>query len=288
MTIENVMSLATVKGVRYTGGLIGQHDGNPNTQLDIKNTTFAGSVTSPGCAGGFVGFFQGRVSIENCWNAGTVTSSTASVDKNNAVGGFVGRARPRGDLETYVIKKCVNTGTLTGGAVGGIIGSAEMNVTSIVLEGCTNYGTLVAGENITASPIQNAFYATNTPVDPCPSDGVPVVKADCEDRTGISSGMTLPTVTPDYTKDDAPDVPDESSSDENETGSNTDTNTVDTGKETTAVSTDTAAQTTAKDTDTADEKGCGSVIGGGMVAVVLAGTLVACAAITTKKKTDNF
>lgn len=292
--IENCYSAATVVGSKYTGGLIGQHDGNGGTQFNIKNTTFAGSVTSPGCAGGFCAFFQGKVKVENCLNAGTVTSTTKAVDTWNAVGGFVGRARPRGtELDSYAFKNCVNTGTLTGGAVGGILGGAEINVKTIKLEGCVNYGTLNAGESLNSVAVQNAIYAINTPSSPGVEGDMPATDTSCLDKTGQSSGLTLPTITPDYTVEDGASVATPEPGDTSDGGENDDTSdskntdTEAAATDTRAEATDTKAESTdteaaADDTTPAEEGGCGSVIGGGAVAIVLAGAVFA----VRRKKED--
>lgn len=126
-TIDNCVSYATVYGKDYVGGILGTRDNAMGT-CHITNCRFDGAIEAGGDhVGGIVGGGYsnqtapngGKVNIENCSSAATVTG-------NDKVGGIIG-------ADTYVLqlwgsqilKDNVFTGTVKadgGTCVGGIIG----------------------------------------------------------------------------------------------------------------------------------------------------------------------
>lgn len=97
--------------------------------LGLTEGTFTGGAGN--CVGAVAGYSSGT--IENCYSTCTVTGEAGSA------GGICGKAG-----EDAVIRNCYNTGSVTGGMVGGICGSVAEN--SVRISGCYNVGALSAPE----------------------------------------------------------------------------------------------------------------------------------------------
>ena len=104
----------------------------------IKNVTVAGTITGKNYCAGLVGYVSGDLTIENCTNTATVTSSGSTGN----VAGLVAYA-VNGNI---AISNCTNTGDVSstggGGSVGGIAGYISENVTSFTMTGCSNSGPI--------------------------------------------------------------------------------------------------------------------------------------------------
>lgn len=152
----------------------------------VKNVITAGKIEATGKdnVGGIAGFantYSGDVTIENCKN-------TAAITGNNEVGGILGYCSGSahsvtvtdcantgtisgtrklggicGNLENaHFIKNCYNSGTVTGSAIGGILGRGARGYSSTtdtpILENCYNVGNIVySGTN--GSAIVGTGYA---------------------------------------------------------------------------------------------------------------------------------
>ena len=152
----------------------------------VKNVITAGKIEATGKdnVGGIAGFantYSGDVTIENCKN-------TAAITGNNEVGGILGYCSGSahsvtvtdcantgtisgtrklggicGNLENaHFIKNCYNSGTVTGSAIGGILGRGARGYSSTtdtpILENCYNVGDIVySGTN--GSAIVGTGYA---------------------------------------------------------------------------------------------------------------------------------
>ena len=152
----------------------------------VKNVITAGQIEATGKdnVGGIAGFantYSGDVTIENCKN-------TAAITGNNEVGGILGYCSGSahsvtvtdcantgtisgtrklggicGNLENaHFIKNCYNSGTVTGSAIGGILGRGARGYSSTtdtpILENCYNVGDIVySGTN--GSAIVGTGYA---------------------------------------------------------------------------------------------------------------------------------
>ena len=152
----------------------------------VKNVITAGKIGATGKdnVGGIAGFantYSGDVTIENCKN-------TAAITGNNEVGGILGYCSGSahsvtvtdcantgtisgtrklggicGNLENaHFIKNCYNSGTVTGSAIGGILGRGARGYSSTtdtpILENCYNVGDIVySGTN--GSAIVGTGYA---------------------------------------------------------------------------------------------------------------------------------
>lgn len=127
-TVENCVSYATVYGVDYVGGLVGNQD-NAMGSCAITNSQFHGTVEGSGqFAGGIIGggYEDGTLAsapsglhptIKNCTVDGTVTGK-------ESVGGITGGDRlVAQSWNEYFVTGNTFTGTITGSKyVGGIIG----------------------------------------------------------------------------------------------------------------------------------------------------------------------
>ena len=122
------------------GGIIGYG----NNGIDIVNCFNSGLISSLGLAGGIVGF--GPKSILNCYNFGSVTSTTSS--STNCLAG--GISALGGSIE---IRFCYNSGNVTvsstSGTVGGITG------TNATIKNCNNTGVITGGEYTTGYIVGN-------------------------------------------------------------------------------------------------------------------------------------
>ncbi|MBT4597377.1 MAG: LamG domain-containing protein, partial [Candidatus Diapherotrites archaeon] len=112
--LDHSYSTATVQGTGTSGGIT---SGGTNNSMQVRNSYFAGSVTTSGSAGGIAGYnYQGT--IINCYSTGTVIG-------NSATGGVLGEQWD--DAKVY---NSYNTGTVIGaaGPVGGVVGRARGTV----------------------------------------------------------------------------------------------------------------------------------------------------------------
>ena len=106
----------------------------------FRNLTITGSVTannSDGYSGGLLGRGTGTLTITNCINAATVTSSEAA-------GGLVGIFTAQDQSDTLTITGCANLGTVTAKSLrAGIIG--QINGVGVISD-CYNAGEIKSSE----------------------------------------------------------------------------------------------------------------------------------------------
>ena len=161
--ISYCSSAATVTGSgMYTGGIVGAaHDidylgflltGDPAT---INNCTNTGTVSGNTEVGGIVGYTD-QTNLNYCTNSGNV-----SADGNYGTGGIVGfdayNAKYLLGMTVYEpdagaqIKHCTNSGTISGGRAGGILGTLgatpgdhqpDDDKVMTNIENCTNNGVV--------------------------------------------------------------------------------------------------------------------------------------------------
>ncbi len=128
-TVDSCINYGSVTVKTANIGQIGGLIGSSASGSAITNSDNYGTVTGVNTTGGIAGLASGKV--ENCNNYGAVNATSWNI------GGIAGRSANTGS-----ISNCNNYGTIkTTGAMGGIAGTAQSNVT-----GCTNYGT-VTGTN---------------------------------------------------------------------------------------------------------------------------------------------
>ena len=141
-----------------------------------------GELTSGGTnSGGLLGgWSNGKLTMENCVNFGSI-SSTNSGDTRSAIGGLFGHISTPIHVEVS-INNCANSGNITGWYAGGLVGTLSHNASytgaSILIQSCMSTGTITArkggtlpGEAIGALTagvlypkidINGGLYATST------------------------------------------------------------------------------------------------------------------------------
>ncbi|WP_407441702.1 GLUG motif-containing protein, partial [Fibrobacter sp.] len=146
------------KGQAYVGGLVGY---SYNGTLTIENSYNAGTVTGEYDVGGLVGYNEAELTITNSYNAGTVSGSDSDV------GGLVGG----NDEGTLTIENSYNTGAVSGSSyfVGGLVGvncyGSTLSITNSynagAVSGSGNYVGGLVGENYYNSTlsITNSYNA---------------------------------------------------------------------------------------------------------------------------------
>ena len=147
VTVTNVISYATVTCGTTTnatnnrhdiaGGLIAGMHNQINSQAAITECTFAGQITDAGnSAGGIVGVVQvvaGSIKIEECLNAGAITSTSFA-------GGILGGHFAASATYYTYIASCINTGNVVGaeGKIGAFYGSSFSSGEKINIKTSTN------------------------------------------------------------------------------------------------------------------------------------------------------
>lgn len=109
---------------------------------------YNGSLTSSGTNyGGLLGgWSSGKLTMEDCVNYGSVTS-TGNGDTRSEIGGLIGFISAPIQVEIS-ITGCANAGDITGYSVGGLVGTLSHNASyvsnKIYIRSCTNTGTIIA------------------------------------------------------------------------------------------------------------------------------------------------
>ena len=150
-TITSCNNYGSVRGFRYIGGIIGRC--NHNAQLSYcKNY---GDITSESNKtaddnGGICGnIANNNCEFSNCENYGAI-----SLNLKNG-GGIVGSLDT--GFEGCSITNCINSGVITGPAIGGIIGQ---NSGTITIDKCLNIGSVTGGNGIgNGTTVSNCFNA---------------------------------------------------------------------------------------------------------------------------------
>ncbi|MBR4689070.1 MAG: InlB B-repeat-containing protein [Bacteroidales bacterium] len=132
ISIFNCQIEGKVDGNSYVGGFIGYADGI----IDIQQSVNKINVYAADCAGGFCGYITPKnVQIKQCVNYGNVFGED--------IGGIIGSISGSSDVNepTINIVDCVNKGTMTSVSyAGGICGGAYSAYTRI--KGCHNQGKI--------------------------------------------------------------------------------------------------------------------------------------------------
>lgn len=162
--------------VGYLAGIVGAGGTTANGDISISKCINFGKVERIdeelvfGPIGGIGGQIYGY--IDNCINAGEISSEARNKSDESDVGGIVGDIHQCGAEVIY----CYNTGKIssTYNAVGGIVGCSPKKTTSIKItpsiQYCYNIGEVKAnsiaggilGQNLdTTSPVSNCVYLEN-------------------------------------------------------------------------------------------------------------------------------
>lgn len=142
---------------RSFGGLVHTAGSGPSTQMadavirrcaNYGSYLYNGSITSSGTNyGGLLGgWSNGKLTMEDCVNYGSVTS-TASGDTRSEIGGLLGFIAAPIQVEVS-LTGCANTGDIIGYDAGGLVGTLSHNAsyvnTKIFIRSCLNTGTVTA------------------------------------------------------------------------------------------------------------------------------------------------
>ena len=142
---------------RSYAGLVHTAGSGPSTQMadavirrcaNYGSFIYNGSLTSSGTNyGGLLGgWSSGKLTMEDCVNYGSVTS-TGNGDTRSEIGGLIGFIAAPINVE-FTITGCANIGDITGYSAGGLVGSLSQNKdyvnTKIFILSCMNTGTVTA------------------------------------------------------------------------------------------------------------------------------------------------
>ena len=139
--IKNIKLIVEIeRSVAETGGLVNHVHGTETAhKTTITNVEVSGTVSGVNQCGGLVGWVLAPLTITDCVNRATVTST------GTAVGGIIGGHDTGSATNTkqLVVTGCKNYGnvTTTSTWVGGIIGISRKS-TSSSIDGCYNFGNV--------------------------------------------------------------------------------------------------------------------------------------------------
>ena len=111
----NKCSVSSISASNAVSGIIGNvvHNGT----LNATNCRNEGNISGSNNAGGLVGYTDGTVILQNCYNTGEITNNLG-----NNVGGLIGRDSDA-TTNSITITNSYNTGNITGkNYAGGIVG----------------------------------------------------------------------------------------------------------------------------------------------------------------------
>ena len=203
-TIDGCSNVGTVKSTQnsspYTGGIVGLFTGLITNGVSdvsyIRSCYNRGAITSPNDVGGIAGSATGNISIDKCFNTGTINGTV-----NGASGGIVGYGYNTGTNQVAVlnISNCYNTGaikalTTTGanycaGGILGYVGSVNTRYFGTILN-CYNTGTItgyikepIAAQLVglsgtyTGGTVTNSYFLAGSGTNGITSDGTSVADA---------------------------------------------------------------------------------------------------------------
>lgn len=111
--------------------------GYQTNALTVDNVAVSGTIKGYDSVAGIVGRAYGiETKITDCINGADIFHTKA----NGKAGGILGIGSQ--DAKTITVINCHNTGDVTGGNVGGIIGYLG-NVTTALFEDCSNSGAII-------------------------------------------------------------------------------------------------------------------------------------------------
>ncbi len=272
VTIDNVMSAATVKGGLYTAGIVATAFGNnvaSESKLKVINCTNVGAVEGKKIVGGIVSYVTARnAEIRDCRNTGALTVTGSTAANEIGAGGILGYAQI--SAVTVLVEECINNGVVKApGAAGGIVGILDS--ANVSLRNCINYGTAEATAQNEDYPAGGIYGYTSLFVFES--------LEKLSNRSGETDATlsTVPSITPNFP-----------SNDNNNGGNENPDNTPDNngGGENAGNTTQTPAPETQSPVDNGTtnapaKKGCGSAVG---CSFALTAILCLGAALLQKKK----
>ncbi len=163
---KNNSSCSSCSASSYSGGIVGRNQATTTlnkcyNKKTITSTAHSGSSgTLESYSGGLVGYGGSKITLTNSYNRGDIRAyayygSNNAVGSTRQVGGVIGAI----GSSSSAIRNCYNTGTLTGGSLGGIRGNATGSVSNCYyLETCG--GTVSGGTSKTDA----AMKSTSLPI----------------------------------------------------------------------------------------------------------------------------
>ena len=159
-TISDCNNSGAINGVNRVGGIVGQ------STSTISGCNNSGATKGTSYVGGIAGYTNTSSTVSDCSNSGKITGETYT-------GGIVG-------LLTSTITDCNNSGATTGTLyVGGIAGYTN---TSSTVSGCNNSGTIT----VTGDAVGGIVGLSNSTITDCSNSG----KITGEECTGGIAGYT--------------------------------------------------------------------------------------------------
>jgi hypothetical protein len=157
--IYNCHSSGTVTGAGAVGGFIGEATGDSELTVDINDCVCSASVEASGeYCGGFIGYSQGYLEINNCRASGDISGS-------DNTGGFLGGIDHDSEDDEILIEDCSATGDVSGGNyVGGFIGYYN---TTPNTSRCSARGDVTGSGDIVGGFIGYANLVLETTVKDC-------------------------------------------------------------------------------------------------------------------------
>jgi The GLUG motif len=204
-TIDGCSNVGTVNSTQntspYTGGIVGVFNGlttNGTSDVSyIRNCYNRGAISSPNYVGGMAGQATGNITIDKCFNTGTINGTV-----NGASGGIVGYGYNTGTpspVAVLNISNCYNTGaikalTTTGtnycaGGILGYVGGTSGRSFGTILN-CYNTGTITGyikepiaaqltgtGGTTPTGTVTNSYFLVGSGTNSLANDGTSVADA---------------------------------------------------------------------------------------------------------------
>lgn len=150
VTISDSCNSGDINAVYYAGGLIGGQAAG-GSYVELYRSSNSGNITTGAgnyMTGGLAGNLLDNVTVDQCYNTGTVTS------KNKFVGGLIGQVKPSSSKSVTVTNSynagAVNAnGTVKNSQAGGILTNAG-TAAKLTVKNCFSYGSIKAGTSYTA------------------------------------------------------------------------------------------------------------------------------------------
>ena len=161
---KNNSSCSSCSASSYSGGIVGRNQATTTlnkcyNKKTITSTAHSGSSgTLESYSGGLVGYGGSKITLTNSYNRGDIRAyayygSNNTVGSTRQVGGVIGAI----GSSSSAIRNCYNTGTLTGGSLGGIRGNATGSVSNCYyLETCG--GTVSGGTSKTDAAMKSTSF----------------------------------------------------------------------------------------------------------------------------------
>lgn len=176
----------------HAGGIVGSVWGKNPAKAVIRNCTNSGNIfgiqttVENSGTGGIIGQHISSISltVDNCVNTGTITSTAIKNNSTCGAGGIIGVMHTTGNTPPQFIRiiNCENLGTITNVSgttdnkyvgLGGICGVWTFNNTNFFIANCVNHGnvTHLSSSKGYVGGILGYASASNCPIENCYSDG---------------------------------------------------------------------------------------------------------------------